>query len=71
LVRLIETARTSPGAARRGNLLQKDRRTASLEERQRMLDAVAARDGAKAEKAAQDHLRRAREYRAALALKSP
>jgi DNA-binding GntR family transcriptional regulator len=71
LVRLIETARTSPGAARRGNLLAKDRRTASLEERQRMLDAVAARDGGKAEKAAQEHLRHAREYRAALAVKGP
>jgi DNA-binding GntR family transcriptional regulator len=69
LVRLIETARASPGAARRGNLLHKDRRTSSLQERQRILDAVAARDGAKAEKAAQEHLQHAKEYRAAIALK--
>jgi DNA-binding GntR family transcriptional regulator len=68
LVRLIETARSSPGGARRGNLLHKDRRSASLKERQRVLDAVAAGDGALAEKLAQEHLQHAREYRVALAI---
>lgn len=69
LVRLIETARSSPGGARRGNLLHKDRRTASLNERQMVLDAVAARDGTLAEKLAQEHLQHAREYRVALAIR--
>ena len=68
LVRLIETARSSPGGARRGNLLHKDRRSASLTERQKVLDAVAAGDGAFAEKLAQEHLQHAREYRVALAI---
>ncbi len=69
LYRLIEAARASHGSSRRGNIRDKERRNRSIEERQLILKGIADRDGKAAEFAAQEHLRRARDYRIAKSLK--
>jgi DNA-binding GntR family transcriptional regulator len=63
LAQVIEALRASQGQSRRGNMRDKGRRAESLHERQVLIAAVEKRDGHGAEIAAQDHLRKARQYR--------
>lgn len=63
LQRLIEGSRAAQGSSRRGNMHDPERRARSVEERRTMLKAILNRDSKAAELAAQEHLRRAREYR--------
>jgi DNA-binding GntR family transcriptional regulator len=63
LFQMIEALRASQGNSRRGNMQDKERRSQSLKERYSLVDALEKRDESKAEHAAQDHLRKAREHR--------
>ena len=63
LFQMIEALRASQGHNRRGNMQDKERRAQSLKERYQLVEALENRDGAKAEDAAKDHLRKARQHR--------
>lgn len=63
LYRTIEAARAAQGGSRRGSISDPTRRALSIEERKQILKAMLNRDAKGAEFAAQEHLRRAREYR--------
>ncbi len=63
LYRIIEASRAAQGSSRRGNMRDPERRARSIEERKVILRAILNRDSKAAETAAQEHLRRAREYR--------
>lgn len=63
LYRIIEASRAAQGSSRRGNMHDPDRRVRSIEERKVILKAIMERDPKAAELAAQEHLRRARDYR--------
>ena len=63
LFQMIEALRASQGHSRRGNMLDKERRAQSLQERHLLVEALEKRDESKAEAAAKDHLRKAREHR--------
>jgi len=63
LHRIIEASRASQGSSRRGNMHDPERRSRSIEERRLIYKQIAARDAKAAEVAAQEHLRRAREYK--------
>ena len=63
LHRIIEASRAAQGSSRRGNMHDPSRRARSIEERKQIFAAVQKREAKAAELAAQEHLRRAREYR--------
>ncbi|MDB5683713.1 MAG: GntR family transcriptional regulator [Sphingomonas bacterium] len=70
LHRTIDAASAAQGVTRRGYIRNKVRRSDAIKERHRILAAVAARDPAAAELAAQEHLRSAREFRIAMTIES-
>jgi DNA-binding GntR family transcriptional regulator len=63
LFQMIEALRASQGHSRRGNMQDKERRAQSLKERHVLVEALEQRDESKAEDAAKDHLRKARQHR--------
>lgn len=63
LHRIIEASRAAQGSSRRGNMHDPNRRARSIDERKQIFAAVQKREAKAAELAAQEHLRRAREYR--------